>query len=357
MTALADFAAQTRQRYRAWAETLSGPPLVCGHHDADGLTSAAILARSWGRWRNARPEVRVVGRGENVWDADFASSLADRELDGLVFADLGLAPARPRPDVPLCVIDHHVPSGAPENALVITAHDLDPAPSTALIALFCAQGLLGESGADDLLWLAAMGLVGDMAEDFPHVAEARKRYGITKIRKAVSLVNAPRRGAGGDATPALDLLMKADGPAEVLSGEHPETAVCEAAKDEVKAATGEARRAAPKFGSKHGSDLAFVRLDTPCQVHPLIAQSWAGRLKGAKVFAANFGYIPGQVNFSGRTRGEDSLIDFLASEKPEGATREHYGNGHPKAAGGALKFEVWNRWMESLGFGEEMMAG
>ena len=347
------FARRVGEDFRAWAESLSGPPLVCAHFDADGLTSAALLARAWGLWRNARPEVRIVGRGENVWDATFAESLEGVDLDGLVFADLGMRERAPRPDVPLLVIDHHVSAGTPEGAVVIHGEGMEPTPSTALLAYYCAKGLVGER-AEAWLWLAAMGLVGDMAEDFAEVEAAKKAYGITNIRKAVSLVNAPRRGASGDARPALELLLKADSPKDVLSGGHPETEVCLQAKDEVKAATAEARRAAPKFGSKYGGEVAFVRIDTPAQVHPVIAQQWAGRLKGAKVFVANTGYIPGQVNFSGRTKGEGSLIDWLAENRPEGANAEHYGNGHPKAAGGALKVEVWNAWMEELGFGEEM---
>ena len=345
-----NFKQDTRAKFRAFADSLSGEPLICGHFDADGLTSAAILARAWERGKGVRPPVRVVGRAENVWDADFAGQLEGVELDGLIFADLGMRANRPRPDVPLCVLDHHVPGGVPDNTTMIHADGLDPAPSTALLAFYCAQGLVGEEAADDLLWLAAMGLVGDMAEDFPEVGEARKRYGITNIRKAVSLVNAPRRGASGDATPALELLLKSNSPKEVLSGEHPETATCLRAKEEVKAATAEARRAAPKFSPRFGSDVAFVRIDTPAQVHPVIAQSWAGRLKPAKTFVANMGYVPGRVHFSGRTKGEGSLVDWLAEHRPKGASPEHYGNGHPKAAGGALDVAVWNAWMKELGF-------
>ena len=341
------------EQFKAWAESLSGPPLVCAHFDADGLTSAALLVRAWGLWRNARPEVRIVGRGENVWDAEFAHSLEGVELDGLVFADLGMRETAPRPEVPLCIIDHHVSTGVPNGAVVIHGEGMEPTPSTALLAYYCAKGLVGER-AEEWLWLAAMGLVGDMAEDFAEVEAAKKAYGITNIRKAVSLVNAPRRGASGDATPALELLLKAESPKDVLSGGYPETEVCLQAKEEVKAATAEARRAAPKFSSKLGSEVAIVMIDTPCQVHPVIAQQWAGRLKLAKVFVANRGYVPGRVHFSGRTKGEGSLIKWLAEHRPEGASPEHYGNGHPKAAGGALDVEVWNGWVKKLGFGEEV---
>ena len=358
MDALEELKTRTGREFKAFAESLSCPPLICGHHDADGLTSAATLARAWERKFEVTPEVRVVGRGENVWDAEFAQSLEGVELNGLVFADLGLSSIRPRTDVPLLVLDHHVPTGAPNSATLITGYGTEPTPSTSLLAWWCAQGLLGEEAADDLMWLAAVGLVGDMADKgFPELMEtAKKRYRIGKIREVATLVNAPRRSASGDATPALELLMQASDPADFLTSDLPQLEACREARETVKHATAEARRAPPKFGSVYGSDLAFVRLDTPCQVHPLIAQSWAGRLKPAMVFAANFGYQPGKVSFSGRSRGDKDLIDFLARHRPDGADPAHYGNGHRKAAGGALTFEVWNRYMKSLGFGEEMLA-
>ena len=358
MDALTELETRTGRDFARFADGLGGPPLICAHHDADGLTSAAILARAWERMFGTVPQVRVVGRGENVWDAEFAKSLNGVELRGLVFADLGLASVRPRTDVPLLVLDHHVPTGAPNSATLITGYGVEPTPSTSLLAWWCARGLLGEEGADDLMWLAAVGLVGDMADKgFPELMEtAKRRYRIGRIREVATLVNAPRRSASGDATPALELLMAVDSPAEFLDSDSPQLAACREAREAVKRATAEARRAPPRFGSVYGSDLAFVRLDTPCQVHPLIAQSWAGRLKPARVFAANFGYQPGKVSFSGRSRGGLDLIDFLAEHRPEGADPAHYGNGHRFAAGGALTFPVWNDFMRSLGFGEEMMA-
>ena len=350
------FSDRVAHEFNEWAERLEGPPLLCGHHDADGLSALACLGRAWERKFGVRPEMRIVGRGENAWTPEFADTLS-HDLNGLVLLDLGTGQSRPTP-APLCVIDHHVPTQETEDArLVLSGYGEEVVPSTSLIAWWAAKGLIGEE-ADDLLWLAAVGAIGDMADKgFEIIDAAKKQYKVGKTREVVSLVNAPRRSASGDAGPALEWLLAADSPADALSGDYPARDVCERAREEVKAATAQGRRAPPRFGSEYGSDLAIIRVDTPCQVHPLIAQSWAGRLKPAICFAANAEIEPGRVSFSGRTRGERSIIDFLAQHAPEGVDRTRYGNGHQKAAGGSLPVEQWNAWVADLGFGETVQVG
>lgn len=339
--------------FNQWAEMLNGSPLLCGHHDADGLSALACLGRAWAIKHGSKPQMRIVGRGENAWTPEFADSLQD-DLDGLVLLDLGAGQTRPTP-APLCVIDHHVPTqDTQDSRLVLSGYGEEVVPSTSLIAWWVAKGLIG-SAADDLLWLAAVGAIGDMADrGFDIINVAKKKYRVGKLREVVSLVNAPRRSASGDARPALNWLLAADDPADALLGNYLDREVCEAAREEVKSATAQARRAPPRFGSEYGSELAIIRVDTPCQVHPLIAQSWAGRLKPAICFAANAEIEPGRVSFSGRTRGERSIINFLAEHAPENVDRSRYGNGHHKAAGGSLPVEQWNAWVMELGFGTEV---
>ena len=336
-----------------WAEALNGPPLLCGHHDADGLSALALMARAWEIRFGVKPELRIVGRGENAWTDAFADSLSGAE-HGLVLLDLGAGDSRPTPS-PLCVIDHHVPTQKVEDdRLVITGYGQDIVPSTSLIAWWAAKGLIGDA-ADELLWLAAVGAIGDMAyKGFDIIDRAKKQYKVGKTREVVALVNAPRRSASGDARPALEWLLKAGSPKDALEGSYPERAVCEAARKQVKAATAQGRRAPPRFGSVYGSDLAIIRVDTPCQVHPLIAQSWAGRLKPAICFAANAKIEAGRVSFSGRVRGDGDIIAFLARHAPDGVDRARYGNGHRRAAGGSLPVEQWNAWVDALGFGDNV---
>ncbi|TPG61121.1 DHH family phosphoesterase [Roseomonas nepalensis] len=323
------------------------PVLVLGHHDADGLSSSAILARALAQ-AGRRAEVRVLGRGENAWSEEMAAELRERAMGGLIVADLGTRAEPPLPGMPTILIDHHVPTGVPAEATLIGGHGLQPTPTTSLLAWWCGSAI-GE--AESLLWLAALGIIGDMEEGagFAEMVAARARWGITALRNAASLVNAPRRASAGDAGPALALLMKADGPKAVLSGEHSETAVLRAAKEEVQQALAEGRRAAPRIRG----EVAVIPLHSACQIHPLIAQQWKGRLRDKVVIAANTGYRPGWVHFAARAGTGTDLIRFFAEHRPEGADPVHYGNGHPQASGGALPPEAWDRFLAGLGFGAE----
>ena len=340
--------AQVGQNFaRAVAGFGPGAPLILTHNDADGLSSGALLARALTR-AGRTPEVRVLGRGETPWSDAMAAELAERAPAGLIVADLGLRPGAIRPGTPTVVIDHHVPTGDAGDATVITGFGMDPVPTTSLLAWWCAAGL---GPADDLLWLAAIGLIGDLGDKapFPALADARKRYGATALREAVSLLNAPRRAAVGDAAPAMALLKAADSPKDVVSGAHPQTALLIAAREEVKLALEAARRVAPKLRPP----VALIRLHSPCQIHPLVAQSWKGRLKDSIVMAANTGYRPGWVHFALRSATGRDLIAFLREHAPDGAD-ENYGNGHQQATGGALRPAAWNAFVTGLGFGPEM---
>ena len=328
-----------------------GPVLVMGHNDADGLSATAIFLRALRKagW-TAAP--RILGRGENPWSTEMAAELAGGpRLGGIIATDLGTRPGAIKPGTPTVIVDHHVPAGTPEDATttVITGHAFDPIPTSSLLAYWCAGAAVAEP--EPLLWLAALGLIGDMAEKagFPEMEAARRACGITALRDAVTLLNAPRRSASGDAGPALALLLKASGPKEIISGQHPETEALRAAREEVKAAL----EAAKRIGPKVRNGVALIRFHSACQIHPLVAQAWRGRLKDNIVLAANTGYRPGWVHFAARTAARDvDLIRFLAEHAPPGAD-ENYGSGHTQATGGALRPGDWNHFIAGLGFGPE----
>lgn len=107
----------------------------------------------------------------------------------------------------------------------------------------------------------------------------------------------------------------------------------------------QARKAAPVFAG----NVALVRINSPCQIHPLIAQSWRTRLPKYIVIAANEGYIPGRVNFSVRTDSGINVLNFLGDidlSEGEGS----YGHGHDTASGGSLPVERWHELLIKLGF-------
>jgi single-stranded-DNA-specific exonuclease len=325
------------------------PLLVLGHNDADGLSASALLARAFER-HGTHCQVRILGRGENPWSDALRSELSGSPVGGLVVTDLGVRDGMILEGVETVVIDHHVPTGIPGPATVISGIHMEPAPTSSLLAYWCASAI---AEVEDLLWIAALGIIGDMAEKsgFPEMEEARKQYGITALRDATALLNAPRRSATGDAGPALALLMKTSGPKEILSGEHPETALLRAAGAEVKQELDAARRIPPKVKG----NVALIRFHSPCQIHPLVAQAWRGRLRNNIVVAANTGYRPGWVHFATRTALDLDLIAFLRDHAPQGAD-ENYGSGHRQATGGALRPESWNQFVTGLGFGPDMLV-
>lgn len=335
-------AQSTAAAFSGWLQTAGSTPLILGHFDADGLSAVAILARSL-----PGSEVRLVGKGETPWTDSVRAELRQRRPSAIVATDLGVREGDILSGTPACLIDHHVPTGTPGDALVVSGNGCVPEPTSALLAWWAC------GSPEHLLWLAALGLIGDMAEEagFPELALAQKRYGKTALRQAVSLINAPRRTASADAAPALALLMRCDSPKELLSGAHPETAALHAAKEEVKAAMDQAKRVAPKVRG----EVALIPLDSPCQIHPLIAQQWRTRLRDKVVIAANKAYRPGWVHFAARTGTGQDLIRFFADRRPEGAGSE-YGSGHKAASGGALPVPLWNRFVAELGFPEEQVA-
>lgn len=270
------------------------------------------------------------------------------ELGGLVVADLGIRAEPIVPYVPTVFIDHHVPRGVPADAAVISGYGEEPAPTSSLLAWRCASA---ETDVEDLLWLAALGIIGDLGDKAPfeELADAKRLYGATALREATSLINAPRRASAGNARPAFELLMKAETPRELISDIHPETASLRRAREEVNTALQAARRIAPKIRD----GVALILFDSPCQLHPLVAQAWRRRLKKNIVIAANKGYRPGWVHFSARSATGINLVEFLRNVAPPDID-ENYGGGHEQATGGALRAHVWNEFVRTLGFGPEM---
>ncbi|SEK38908.1 single-stranded-DNA-specific exonuclease [Sphingomonas palmae] len=322
-----------------------GRIIVAGHFDADGLAAVAILLRALqAGGRNA--EAAIVGKGETPWDNSFADRLRAMSPVGLIVTDLGTRGNPVLPGVPTLTIDHHRPTGTPPDGVTLSGHELDPEPTSALIAWWAAAAIGDQS---DLQWLAALGLIGDMAPEhaFPELAEAQQRWGKTALRDATSLVNAPRRTAAADASPALRLLLEADGPKVITKGDSADAAALVAAKAEVRAEVEAARRVPPRVNG----EVALILFSSPCQVHPLIAQQWRGRLKDKVVIAANSGYRPGWVHFAARSASGCDLLAFLAEHRPDGADGR-FGNGHAQATGGALPIEQWNAFVSGLGFDE-----
>lgn len=340
----------------ARAVAAAGPnaPAVLCHDDADGLSAGAILARAFARTGHRPAHVRIIGRGESAWSRSVRDELAGLSPGCLVVTDLGVQAGTILPGIPTILVDHHVPRGMPSAsaAMVISGHGDVPVPTSSLLAHACASALC-EAG--DLAWLAGIGLVGDLGErgsnaDFPQIMDPlRKEHTAKALREAVSLVNAPRRSASGDAGPALRLLMHAERPADIVSGRDPDALALHAARAEVRAALDAARSVPPLFAGP----VALIRCDSPCQIHPLVAQSWTHRLRKPAVIGANAGFRTGFVHFAARSASVPDLIEFLQKRAPELGPDDQFAQGHRRATGGQVRVGTWNRFASQLGFGTE----
>jgi single-stranded-DNA-specific exonuclease len=345
----AAFIEHVEQRFQAFVGRLNpGPTIaVLCHSDADGIAAGAILARSLQRIGH-HVVVEVTGKGEHAWSSSIRDRLLAAEPQALIITDLGSRATPILDNVPTLLIDHHRPEGIPPNAVLLTGYGEAPTPTSGLLAYHCAAAI---SDAEDLQWIAAISILSDIGDSAPFtlLTQAKARYKATPLRDATTLLNAPRRSASGDARPALRLLLTCDGPREIIRGSAPEVALLKAAKAEVNQAFAQAKKAAPRFSG----NVAAIRIHTPCQIHPLIAQIWRTRLPNYIVLGVNTGYLPGFVNFSARSPRSINLLDFLRNNAPADAG-DAYGHGHDHASGGALNYAAWNEFSDRLGFGPEL---
>ena len=351
MSTFADHLAAARVTFHEWIadRDKSDRLVVFCHFDADGLAAGALFGR--GLERVGFEDVHVVsaGRSENAF---YSESVKERlgVLDpvALVVTDLGVNAAGVLDGVPTCYVDHHRPEGTPGGA-VISGYDWDPIPCSAWLAF---DLLDAETDVDDLLWIAAVGTLSDLGDKapWPRLAEAKKRYTAKWLKEAVVLTNAARRASTFDAETPLRLLLAGDGPKALSEGEGSDKLA--AYRKEVNAEMQEARKAAPVFSETE--PFALIRLHSACQVHPLIAQQWRGRLKKYAVIAANTGYRDGVVAFSTRTARRDLVLPEIFQSIDVGDEyADDFGHGHDAASGGHLPPLVFNRLLDALGFPDE----
>jgi single-stranded-DNA-specific exonuclease len=321
--------------------------VVFCHFDADGLAAGAILARGLTRLGYTAVTVLPSARGESAFVDDARARLAAQRPAALIVTDLGVNAAGVLPEVPTLYVDHHMAEGTPPGAVVVSGYRWDPIPCSAWLAYELLVPLVS---LDDLAWVAALGILSDLGDraPWPRLAEVKRRFGATALKEAVALVNAARRAPAFDIDTPLRMLLEVDGPKALATDEARGAGRLRAYRAEVNAALKEARRAAPRFAV--GQPWALVRFASPCQVHPLIAQQWRGRLPGHVVMAANDGYLPGVVAFSARTKRADLSLPQLLQAVDLGALNGTFGHGHARASGGHLPPEAFEALLAALGF-------
>lgn len=339
---------------------LSGVPragrlVVFCHFDADGLAAGAVAGRALERLGYSDVHVMPSGRGESAFGNEARARLAALAPDALVVTDLGVKATGVLPGVPTLYVDHHQPDGVPnDGSVVVSGYGWDPVPNSSWMMweLLAPAAAAAAAPIDDLLWVAAVGTISDLGDKAPweRLPAVRTQYTAKWLKEAVALVNAARRARAFDIATPLELLMTADGPRAVSEDDALGADRLRAYRAEVGAALAEARKRAPLFAGG-GSPWAMIPVSSGCQIHPLIAQQWRGRLPKHAVMGANAAYLPGVVAFSCRTaRPELNLPTLLRGAIDLGALNADFGNGHDQASGGHLPPEPFDRLLAALGF-------
>lgn len=335
-----------RHAFITFVESIAPDARVVALHDADadGVTAGVVWQRAFERLGFS--PIRVVpDRDRNAWTGANRARVQAAHPDRLFVLDLGSQSKPVIAGVPTCFIDHHRPEGVPPGDTLISAYTWEPIPNTSLLIWELCSSVADVS---DLDWIAAIGTISDLGEKAPFemLATAKRKYTAKYLKEATALINAARRASDYNPEAAARALLNHSNPRELVNSTAHEVEQLRTARAEVQAALESAKKAAPVFAG----NVALVRVNSPCQIHPLIAQIWRTRLPKYIVIAANEGYIPDRVNFSVRTASGTNVLDFLRSlELPEG--EGNYGHGHDQASGGSLPVGRWNQLLTRLGFG------
>lgn len=347
--------------FRAFLDRIppQGKVVVYCHFDADGLAAGALFGRGLPRlgpgWQ---VEVLPSGKGENAF---LTPSVRERLLaekpDALIVTDLGVyAQGTLEADgLPVLYVDHHIPEGQPPAPLatVLTGYGLpDPVPCSAWLAY---ELLAAETDITDLQWVAAIGIISDLGEKagWEPLAPTKKQYTAKYLKEAVTLCNAARRAGDFDLDRPLQHLLHDDNPRPLAQDE-----VLAGYRAQVAAELAVARKQPPRFPPKNLPDalpVALVTIDSPAQIHPLVAQQWIGRLPDRVVLCANLGYLaPGRIAVSGRAAGRSLHIPDLLREafrRAGQAPPTNFAHGHPQASGGHLSAAEYAVLLQGLGLG------
>lgn len=341
-----------RHAFDAFVGSLSRDARTVALHDsdADGVTAGVVWQRAFERAGFAQAARVTPDRERNAWTKANKERVRARAPASLFVFDLGSRVEPIIENVPTCFIDHHRPEGMPPTATLISAYTWQPIPNTSLLVWNLCATIADTS---DLDWIAAIGTLSDLGDNAPFemLAAAKRKYRIKYLKEATVLINAARRGSTYDPEAAARALLQHTDPRALVNSNADEVNQLRLAREEVKAALNEAKKAAPVFAGR----VALLRMSSPCQIHPLIAQIWRTRLPRYIVIAANEGYLPDRVNFSARSAANVSVLDFLRKiELREGDG--YHGQGHDQASGGSLPFDRWNQLLAKLGFSSEVFA-
>jgi nanoRNase/pAp phosphatase (c-di-AMP/oligoRNAs hydrolase) len=363
------------ERARQWIKECASSSkrvLLVPDKDADGLTAGLILYRTFQTLGvdKALLDVHLIRKGTSVHDETERKAMLEKQPGYIVILDQGSREAPPVVDdenVKSLILDHHLSDAFPKGATVVSACHFPPVATTSLLTYEICKPLHPDI-ASSCAYLACIGTHGDLGNTlkwnspFPDMTETFKQHTKKSINEAVSLLNAPRRTAKFDVITAWEALLSSTDPKDLLKNGRLQAARAEI-NEEVELNT----HTPPKF-SPDGR-IAVLRINSKAQVHPVIATRWAGYLNSKAleiVVCANYGYLPGMVNFSCRiarsARSRDPPVNIIESLKAAADLStdglrdrmgESFARGHKEASGGIVPTEAFEELMGLLKIGEK----
>lgn len=331
------------------------PTLIVPDKDADGLSSGVIVHRTLVKL-GLNPkllDVHLVQKGSNIHAEEERTLMAKMCPKFVIVLDQGSRDGPPviaDSDARCLIIDHHLSDEFPRDAIVVSACHYPPVATTSLTTYEICKGL-DPDVALDCGYLCAIGTHGDLGNTlkwlppFPDMAETFKSHTKKLINDCVSYINAPRRTGKYDVITAWNALLVAKNPKQVMNNRR-----LAEARQEVNLEVERQTHTPPKF-SKDGK-IAVLKINSTAQVHPVIATRWASHLKSKAleiVMVANYGYLPGKVNFSCRiakcVRDRDPPVNIIESLKAVASLDtsdlvqrlgENFARGHKEASGGIV---------------------
>jgi single-stranded-DNA-specific exonuclease len=202
-------------------------------------------------------------RERNAWTMANKERVRACAPESLFVLDLGSQQESIIDNVPTCFIDHHRPEGVLPEATLISAYTWQPIPNTSLLVWKLCATIPDTS---DLDWIAAIGTLSDLGDNAPFemLAAAKRKYRIKYLKEATVLINAARRGSTYNPEAAARALLQHADPRALVNSEADEVQQLRFAREEVKAAMNEAKKAAPVFAGPRGARAnVFAVPDSP----------------------------------------------------------------------------------------------
>ncbi|KAF8857023.1 DHH family protein-like protein [Acephala macrosclerotiorum] len=331
------------------------PTLIVPDKDADGLSAGVIIYRTLVKLGldSKHLDVHLVQKGSNIHEEDERKIMLEKKPSYVIVLDQGSRSGRPvidDPETKSLILDHHLSDEFPEDAQVVSACHCPPVATTSLLTYeICKE--LDPDISSECGYLCVIGTHGDLGNTlkwlspFPDMAETFKKYTKKLINECVSFINAPRRTGTYDVITAWTALLEAKDPKQIMTNKR-----LAEAREEINIEVEKQTHTPPKF-SKDGK-IALLKINSKAQVHPVIATRWASYLKSKAleiVMVANYGYLPGKVNFSCRiarcARGRDPPVNIISSLKAVAdldttdlvqRLGENFARGHKEASGGIV---------------------